>query len=110
MPRALYASTRILLLILGLLALTSTARADALVVVEISGQGERPVDGRVTLRSRDGSRTYECSTEEGRCSIDGVQGGSYVVTLAPERGQAPPARRVIIPPAGRVELHLAVAE
>ena len=96
-------------LVLGSLATASTARADALVVVEVR-RGEVRVDGIVTLRSRSGDLAYECTTSNGDCTLNGVRGGSYVVTIAPREGSAPAPRRVMIPPAGRVELHLSVGE
>ena len=107
-PRFRMHRLRTLLLALGLaLGLTSSAFADALVVVEVRGPDGAPRDGRVTLRSTSGGAARTCETREGTCRISDVPGGRYVVELAPSRGEAPAPRTAMIPPEGTVTLHVA---
>jgi hypothetical protein len=86
----------------ALLLVTSVAFAEALVHVKVRGGGA--ADGRVTLTAVDGGTTYTCETRDRECRIDGVPGGRYRVDFRPSRGEAPPARNAMIPPAGTVTL------
>ncbi|MFW6050589.1 MAG: carboxypeptidase-like regulatory domain-containing protein [Myxococcota bacterium] len=82
----------------------SAARADAVVEVQVRSPDGDPAEGVVTLQAKDGSRRYRCTTDQGRCRIEGVPGGRYEVRLKPHDGEAPPARQVMIPPSGKVKL------
>jgi hypothetical protein len=101
---------RTLLLVLTFgLGLTSSALADALVVVEVRGPDGSPVaDGVVTLRPSAGGAPHSCRTNAaGTCRIADVPGGRYVVEFAPASGEAPAPRTAMIPPDGTVNLHVA---
>ena len=87
--------------------LAATAFADALVVVVLRDSGGKPAEGKVTLAASDNGVKYTCQTRKGRCSMAQVPGGSYQVTVEPVKGSAPPARKVMIPPLGKVELYVA---
>lgn len=82
----------------------SVALAAALVVVEVRTPEGEPADGTVTLTPKGGGESHSCTTEGGKCKIDGVEGGRYEVSLDPNKGEAPPSRTVMIPPSGRVSL------
>lgn len=99
---------RTLALVLGFgLAFTSSALANALVVVEVRGPDGAPRDGRVTLRPAGGGEARTCDTQEGTCRLTDVRGGRYVVEFTPGTGEAPPTRTAMIPPDGTVTLHVA---
>ena len=83
------------------LMLTSQARADATVYVKVRGGG----DGKVQLRGDGGS--FTCTTSQGSCIIRSVPGGRYVVVFKPKSGSPTPAKKVMIPPDGRADLHIA---
>lgn len=87
----------------------SSARADALVVVEVRA-GKAIADGTVTLTPKAGGKAHQCKTVRGSCTLDGVPGGLYTATIVPVAGKAPKPRTVMIPPSGRVELHLSIAK
>lgn len=97
----------LLLALLGLVFTAAPALADALVVVEVrTGDGE-PVDGQVTLRPRGGGESHSCTTRRGECQIAHVPGGRYTVHFEPTEGDAPADQPAMIPPSGRVTLHVA---
>lgn len=83
-----------------------TAFADALVVVEVRTPDGAPADGTVTLTPRGEGQSHSCTTRAGRCRIEGVAGGMYRVSFAPTEGEAPPDQPAVIPPEGRVSLHV----
>jgi hypothetical protein len=86
-------------------AFPAVAAADALVIVEVRAAQGAPRDGLVTLTPRRGGSAYSCTTRNGSCRINGVRGGSYVVTFSPSGA---PSRRLpqpaMIPPDGTVQL------
>jgi hypothetical protein len=84
----------------------STARAEALVVVEVRASlPDSPSPrGRVSLVSSDGGPGFSCEIVDGSCRIDGVPGGRYVVTFTPRGAKGTRGRPAIIPPAGTVRL------
>lgn len=96
---------QLLLLVLLFAAIPSVAAADALVVVEVRATQGSPRDGLVTLTPRRGGTAYSCQTRSGSCRINGVRGGSYIVTFSPSGA---PSRRLpqpaMIPPNGTVTL------
>ena len=84
--------------------LPALAVADALVVVEVRADGDAP-EGTVTLRSRSNEgRTFQCRVEDGRCRIDEVPGGRYVVSFRSRSGASTEPRPAMIPPSGTVTL------
>lgn len=83
---------------------TPSARAEAVVVVQVRTPDGEVANGKVTLERRGDERRYSCTTEEGNCRITGVPGGRYQVLLEPEEGESPPPRNVMIPPSGKVTL------
>lgn len=81
----------------------SMARADAVVVVQVRDAQGRPAEGTVTLAS--GGRSFQCTTTSGSCTLSGVPGGMFSVTVTPRGGGAsPPPTTAMIPPSGRVSL------
>jgi hypothetical protein len=81
---------------LGAVGPGSVARADALVVVRVTGASE----GRVTL-TRPGGPSYSCQTQNRTCRINGVPGGTYQASFAPATGRPVVQRQpVMIPPSG----------
>jgi type 1 fimbria pilin len=77
------------------------ARADAVVNVHVRGGA----DGQVQL-SGDGG-TFTCTTSQGSCTIRSVPGGRYVVVFKPKSGSATAPKKVMIPPDGKADLHIA---
>ena len=90
--------------VLGLLA-TAQVKADAVVNVKVRSASHAPVDGRVEL-SGDGG-TFTCTTSQGSCTIRSVPGGRYVVVFKPKKGSATDPKKVMIPPDGHADLHIA---
>jgi len=86
------------------LAIAASARADAVVVVQLKDAGGHPANGTVTLTSPSGGAARSCRAQGGRCQIASVPGGRYVVTVAPAQGAAPPATSAMIPPNGTATL------
>jgi hypothetical protein len=84
-----------------------TALADALVIVVLRDSAGKTAEGKVILSADDKGVKYSCQTQKGKCSMAAVPGGSYKVTVEPTKGSAPPARKVMIPPSGKVELYVA---
>jgi hypothetical protein len=83
------------------LMLNAGARADAVVNVHVRGG----TDGQVQL-SGDGG-TFTCTTSQGSCTIRSVPGGRYVVVFKPKSGSATAPKKVMIPPDGSADLHIA---
>lgn len=100
------ASGALVVVALGLLlAVSSVALADALVVVNVRGENGAPADGQVTLTAEAGGQTYSCQTQAGKCELPKVPGGSYKASVVPRGSNlATPPRAVMIPPAGKVSL------
>jgi hypothetical protein len=94
----------ILVCALGLMV-TTPASADTVVNVKVRGADNRPVDGRVQL-SGDGG-TFTCTTNQGGCTLRGVPGGRYVAVFTPKSGNATAPKKVMIPPDGQADLHIA---
>jgi hypothetical protein len=87
------------------LMVTTQVKADALVNVKVRGADNEPVDGRVEL-SGDGG-TFTCTTSQGGCTMRSVPGGRYVVVFKPKSGAATAPKKVMIPPDGKADLHIA---
>lgn len=87
------------------LLVTSQARADAIVHVKVRSAGNQPADGRVEL-SGDGG-TFTCTTSQGNCTIRSVPGGRYLAVFKPKSGNATAPKKVMIPPDGKADLHIA---
>lgn len=93
-------------IVAGVLALgvARSASAQATVQVQVRTPDGKVANGKVVLEGRGEERRYSCTTREGKCSIEGVPGGRYEVRLEPRSGEAPPPRKVMIPPSGEVTL------
>jgi hypothetical protein len=83
------------------LTLAAVAHADATVHVKVRGGG----DGQVQLRGDGGS--FTCTTSQGSCTIRSVPGGRYVVVFKPKSGSPTAPKKVMIPPDGNTDLHIA---
>lgn len=83
------------------LMLTTQAHADAVVHVKVRGGG----DGQVELKGDGGS--FTCTTSQGSCTIRSVPGGRYVVVFKPKSGSPTAPKKVMIPPDGKADLHIA---
>lgn len=104
-PMGRRAKLSLFALIAAILLVAAPALADAVVQVELR-DGSRPVAGTVTLSG--GGRTFSCTAgASGSCTISGVPGGMYQVTVAPATGAAPRPRSAMIPPAGTTRLIVA---
>ena len=85
------------------LLLASTAWADANVVVELRRPDGSPAEGAVLLTK--GEAKHRCTTDtSGRCTIAGVAGGVYTVSVEQAGKSAPKDKTVVIPPTGEVKL------
>lgn len=80
---------------------TVQASADAVVRVTVHGAG----DGQVKLSGEGG--TFTCTTSRGSCTIRAVPGGRYVAVFTPRSGKATSPKKVMIPPDGTADLHIA---
>jgi len=98
-----------LLSLIAVVGTASVALADALVVIEVRA-GKDFAEGTVRLKAKSGGKTYECATSRGKCTLDGVTGGLYTVTMVPRNAKPPKPRTVMIPPSGRVELHVSLTK
>jgi hypothetical protein len=87
------------------LGLSSLARADATVVVQLKRADGSSADGTVLLSK--GDTRLRCITSQGRCEIKNVPGGSYTVELEQGSGPAGKPKQVMIPPSGEVKLNVA---
>jgi hypothetical protein len=85
------------------------AAAQATVVVQVRTPDGEPAEGKVTLVPKGEGQRHQCTTREGKCSMEGVPGGSYEVRLEPADGKAPPPRKVMIPPSGKATLIVSTA-
>jgi hypothetical protein len=94
----------ILVFALGL-ASTTPVKADAVVNVKVRTADNQPVDGRVEL-SGDGG-TFTCTTTQGGCTLRAVPGGRYTAVFTPRSGSATAPKKVMIPPDGKADLHIA---
>jgi hypothetical protein len=93
----------VLNLALGLFC--ARALAEALVIVELKRADGSSADGVVRLSK--GEAKLECKTQNGRCQIAAVPGGSYSVEVIQADKPAGKPKRVMIPPAGEVKLIVA---
>lgn len=93
----------ILLGLAAAVAVPAVALADARVTVRLTDHEGRPVDGTVTLTSRNVTRS--CRTTAARCTIT-APAGTYTVTLRPARGTAPDSRTLRVPASGTISLAL----
>jgi hypothetical protein len=87
------------------LMVTTQVKADAVVHVKVRSAANKPVDGRVEL-SGDGG-TFTCTTSQGSCTMRSVPGGRYIAVFKPSGGSATAPKKVMIPPDGKVDLHIA---
>ena len=86
-----------------LLLIAGTALADATVVVELRRPDGTPAEGSVQLTK--GEAKHRCATgSSGRCTIAGVAGGVYTVSVEQAGKSAPKEKTVVIPPSGEVKL------
>ncbi len=104
-----FLSASLLALLVGLALPISVALAEALVIVEVATPSGEPANGTVTLVPKIGEgETFSCVTEEGSCRIADVPGGLYTATLTQDGDdEGPEPHTVMIPPSGRVTLHVA---
>ena len=86
---------------------TIPAFADALVIVQVRTAGGAPADGTVEITPVDGGATHRCQTQNGDCRLQAVPGGRYRVQFQAAGGGESSARVAMIPPDGRVTLHVA---
>jgi len=101
-PPKLFRTRATLLALVAWCALTSSALAEATVVVELKTADGSPADGTVELKK--GDTKFQCSTQKGRCEIKAVPGGMYTVGVSQGDKPAPKAKTVMIPPSGEVKL------
>jgi len=94
----------ILVCALGLMV-TTPVRADAVVQVKVRNANNEPVDGRVELAGDGG--TFTCTTNQGSCTLRSVPGGRYTAVFTPKSGSATAPKKVMIPPDGNADLHIA---
>ena len=87
------------------LMVTAQVKADAVVHVKVRSADNKPVDGRVEL-SGDGG-TFTCTTSQGSCTMRAVPGGRYLAVFTPSSGTATAPKKVMIPPDGKADLHIA---
>lgn len=89
------------------LLVTAQARADAVVRVIVRNMEDKPVDGRVELSPLGDGKTFSCTTSQGSCTIRSVPGGRYLAVFKPNKGSATAPKKVMIPPDGTADLHIA---
>lgn len=102
--------THLRLALVALLCLwTIPAFAEALVIVQVRTAEGAPADGTVEITpvGSDGPSTHQCQTQNGDCRLQGVAGGRYRVQFRPAGGGETSSRVAMIPPDGRVTLHVA---
>ena len=87
------------------LALASPVWAEAVVNVKVHSADNKPVDGRVELHGQGGR--FTCTTSQGSCTMRNVPGGRYVVVFKPKSGSPTNPKKVMIPPSGKADLHIA---
>jgi hypothetical protein len=93
-----------ILLAIGMLGVAHTARAEALVAVQLKDAHGKSADGTVTLLDPQGKPIASCQAHGGSCEMKNVPGGKYSVTVKPAQGEGPKPRKVMIPPSGKVTL------
>lgn len=104
-PKRLPRGLAIVFALVGLLV-TSTALADALVVAQVRAESG-PAEGQVILDAVGSPHQYTCETSAGECRMENVPGGRYIVRFVPRGGgESPEPRAVVVPPEGRVTLHV----
>lgn len=87
----------------SVLLVANTAWAEATVVVELKRPDGSPAEGAVQLTK--GEAKHRCTTDtSGRCTIAGVAGGIYTVSVAQVGKPGPKEKTVVIPPSGEVKL------
>jgi hypothetical protein len=94
----------VLVCVLSLL-FTAQVSADAVVHVKVRSADNKPVDGRVELSGPGG--TFTCTTSQGSCTMRSVPGGRYLAVFKPASGSATAPKKVMIPPDGKADLHIA---
>ncbi|MBW1762478.1 MAG: hypothetical protein JRG67_17240 [Deltaproteobacteria bacterium] len=87
------------------LTVTTQVKADAVVHVKVRSSDNKPVDGRVELTGDGG--TFTCTTSQGTCTMRAVPGGRYLAVFKPNNGSATAPKKVMIPPDGKADLHIA---
>jgi hypothetical protein len=87
------------------LMFAAPVRADAVVHVKVRSGDNKPVDGRVELSGAGG--TFTCTTSQGSCTLRSVPGGRYMAVFKPASGSATTPKKVMIPPNGQADLHIA---
>lgn len=87
------------------LLFTAQVKADAVVHVKVRSADNKPVDGRVELSGPGG--TFTCTTSQGSCTMRSVPGGRYLAVFKPASGSATAPKKVMIPPDGKADLHIA---
>ena len=87
------------------LTVTTQVKADAVVYVKVRSADNKPVDGRVEL-SGDGG-TFTCTTSQGSCTMRSIPGGRYPAVFKPKSGSSTAPKKVMIPPDGKADLHIA---
>ena len=87
------------------LTITAPVQADAVVNVRVRNADNQPVDGRVELNGEGG--VFTCTTSQGGCTMRAVPGGQYIVVFRPRSGSATTPKKVMIPPDGKADLHIA---
>ena len=87
------------------LMVTTQVKADAIVHVKVRSADNKPVDGRVELQGDGG--VFTCTTSQGSCTIRSVPGGRYLAVFKPKSGNATAPKKVMIPPDGNADLHIA---
>lgn len=89
------------------LLVAAPASADAVVNAIVRNAAKQPVDGEVSLSPTGEGKRFRCTTSKGACTIRGVPGGRYIVTFRPKAGSPTAPRKVVIPPSGNTDLHIA---
>ncbi len=89
------------------LCVSSAARAEATVVVEVKRSDGTLAEGVVQLTQ--GATKLRCTTSKGRCEIKGVAGGTYSVEVEQAGRPASKPKTVMIPPSGEVKLIVAAS-
>ena len=87
------------------LMVTAQVKADAVVHVKVRSADNEPVEGRVELSG--GGGTFTCTTSQGSCTLRSVPGGRYMAVFKPASGSATTPKKVMIPPNGQADLHIA---
>ncbi len=86
---------------------TAQAAAQAQVQVVLKDKAGKAAEGEVTLKDADGKSVASCTAgADGRCEMSSVPGGSYKVHVKPKGGEPPKPKSAMIPPEGKVTLHV----